>query len=147
VSPRLQEGAALLYIPRSRLARIKERWEREIAEEVSRFERRALTRFAQRVPLPELAPVREAGRGRFAERLLELAARRATSAVLGPPTGTLLQTAGYARAARSGPAGLFKRVAPRLAETVAPAPLRSALRAARLWGRLTSGGNEDGSAE
>src|SRR5262249_5273972 len=127
LSPRLQGGAALQYIPRSRLARIKESWEREIAQAVTRFERRAPTRFAERVPLPELAPNREASRGSFGERLLELAARRAATTVLGRPTGAFFRTAGYTRAAGSGPAALFRRVAPRLAETVAPAPLRSAL--------------------
>src|SRR5262249_37014358 len=44
LSPRLQGGAALQYIPRSHLARVKEWWEREISEAASRFERRALTR-------------------------------------------------------------------------------------------------------
>jgi hypothetical protein len=120
LSPRLQDGAALQYIPRPRLARIKERWEPEITQAVTRFERCALTRFAQHVPLPELAPAREVRRGRFGERLLEMA---------------------------SDPAALFKRVAPRPAETVAPAPLRCTLRAARLWGRLTSRGNPGGSDE
>src|SRR5262245_2796863 len=81
LSPRLQDGVALQYIPRSRLARIKERWEREISQAVTRFERRALSRFAPRLPLPPMAPVREAARGRFGERLLELAARRAASTV------------------------------------------------------------------
>jgi hypothetical protein len=146
LSPRLQDGVALQYIPRTRVARIKERWESEVTRAVERFERRSLVRRADRVPAWALTPRRE-GRTHFGERLLELAARRSATAALGRPAGTLLRTAGDARASRRGPAGILKRFAPRLAETVAPGPLRTALRAVRLWGRLTSGGNSDGSGE
>jgi hypothetical protein len=147
LSPRLQDGVALQYIPRTRLARIKDRWEREVTQAVSRFERRALLHTADRVPVWALTPRQEPLRRPFGERLLELAARRTATAALGRPSGTLLRTAGHARASRRGPAGILRQLAPRLAESVAPGPLRTALRAVRLWGRLTSGGNGDGSGE
>lgn len=146
LSPRLQDGVALQFIPRSRLARIKDRWEGEVTRAVERFERRSLLRRGDRVPAWALTPRRDT-RTHFGERLLELAARRTATAALGRPAGALLRTAVDARASRHGPAGVLKRFAPRLAETVAPGPLRTALRAVRLWGRLTSGGNGDGSGE
>ena len=146
LSPRLQDGVALQYIPRPRLARIKERWEREINAAAGRYERRAAMPSRDRVPLWALTPGREPRRQTFGERLLELAARRTATATLGPPAGLLMRTAADARAAGRGPAGILKRVAPRLAETFAPGPLRTALRAARLWGRLT-GGNGHGRDE
>lgn len=46
LSPKLQDGVALQYIPRTRLARFKERWEHEVTRAVDRFERRALRRVA-----------------------------------------------------------------------------------------------------
>ena len=146
LSPRLQDGVALQYIPRTRLAKVKDGWERQVRLSVNRFEQRALARAAERVPLWALTPGREPRPKSFGDRLLELAARRGASLALGRPAGTLLRMADAARASRRGPAGVFKRLAPRLAETVMPGPLRTALRAARPWGRIT-GGNGHGRDE
>jgi hypothetical protein len=140
LSPRYQDGAALQFIPRVQLVRIKERWEREIGHTVQRFERRALTPESQRVLKPDVALARLKT---FAGRLAEAAARRAATETLGRPASTLFRSVKDARQlAHGGPMEIFKRRAPKLAELLAPAPLRIALRAARVWGRLIPGGGD-----
>jgi len=55
LSPRLQDGAALKFIPRDRLAAFKKRWEREIQIAVRSHERRALLhpdRLSPAAPAP-----------------------------------------------------------------------------------------------
>lgn len=145
LSPGLQDGVALQYIPRTRLARFKERWEREVTRAVGRFERRALRPAADRLPAPALTPGRKRSPRGLGQRLLELAARRTATEALGRHAAGLLRVASAAREVKQGPTAILRRLAPRVAELAAPAPLRTALRAARVWGRLMSGWGGGGS--
>lgn len=135
LSPKLQDGVALQYIPRTRLARFKDRWEREVTRAVGRFERRALLRDGDRLPVLALTPMRGRRPRSLGQRLLELVARRTATEALGRPAAGLLRAAADARQVKRGPTAILRRFAPRVAELAVPAPLRTALRIARVWSR------------
>ena len=132
--------------PRTRLARFKERWEREVTRAVGRFERRALIRNGERLPILALTPARGVRPRSLAERLIELGLRRATTEALGPPSAGLLRAVDDARQVTRRPTEILQRFAPRLAMLAAPTPLRAAIQLARFWGRfgLGWGGDRDG---
>jgi hypothetical protein len=133
LSPKLQDGVALQYIPRTRLARFKDRWEREVTRAVDRFERRALRPGGERLPMIALTQRREARPRTLSERLLESAARRALTEAMGPPAAGLLRLVDDARRVKARPTALLRRFAPRVAALVAPAPLRAAIQISRYW--------------
>jgi hypothetical protein len=113
LSPRLQDGAALKFIPRDRLAAFKKRWEREIQIAVRSHERRALVH-----PDRGLRPRRLPS---WSEFLMA----RAIGRVGGQPARQLLQAQAYARALTRGRvAGVLGRV---ILKAAVPAPIRAAL--------------------